>query len=666
VTAIPRLTARIEVLRAELKEHNYRYYILDNPNISDAEYDRLLRELEGLEKESGELVPTTSPTQTVGAPISSAFTAHEHGIPLLSLADVFDDMEVCDFDRRIHEILGNQSCTYIAEPKIDGLAINLRYVNGYLDVAATRGDGRVGEDVTDNVRTIADIPWRLQGDFPPLLEVRGEVYMPKRAFAELNDLQQQNDDKIFANPRNAAAGSLRQLDAKISAKRPLHFFAYGVGLGGEHLAHTQDQLLECLKYAGFPIQDVVVLTDSDALLDHYRHMLEIRANLDYEIDGVVYKVNELSLHDLLGNRARSPRWAIARKFPAEEAQTSVLDIEFQIGRTGALTPVARLEPVSVGGVTVSNATLHNMDEVQRKDVRVGDSVLVRRAGDVIPEVVRVLPELRPQDARLPALPATCPECGSAVMQAEGEVVARCSGGLFCKAQVKEVIKHFASRRAMDIDGLGSKLVEQMVDQGVIRHVDDLYRLRKEQVSGLERMGEKSADNLLSAIAASKTSTLDRFVYALGIREVGEATATNLARYFGTLENIMQANEEELQHAPEVGPVVAQHVVMFFAQPHNREIISHLIESGITWPDIQPDIEHKKLHNHTYVITGTLSSFSRTEAKQKLESLGARVSSSVSAKTTAVIAGENPGSKLDKAQHLDVPILSEADLLSLLK
>jgi len=656
--------SRIEALRAELKEHNYRYYILDDPIISDAEYDQLLHKLERLEKELGEPVPADSPTQTVGSPISTAFTAREHGIPLLSLKDVFDDVKVRDFDRGIHQLLANKPCTYIAEPKIDGLAINLRYVDGRLVIAATRGDGRVGEDVTNNVRTIADIPWCLKGDHPSLLEVRGEVYMPKQAFAELNDLQQQNGGKLFANPRNAAAGSLRQMDARVTAKRPLRFFAYGAGLGGEHLVVTQYQLLEYLHHAGFPVQDVAVLADVDDMLDRYRHVQEIRPTLDYEIDGVVYKVNELALHGVLGERSRSPRWAIAHKFPAEEAQTRVLGIEFQVGRTGALTPVARLKPVSVGGVTVSNATLHNMDEIRRKDVRIGDSVMVRRAGDVIPEVVRIVPECRLQDAKMVALPATCPVCGSAVIQAEEKAVARCSGGLFCAAQVKEAIKHFASRRAMDIDGLGSRLVDQIVDQHSIRHVDDLYRLNREQIVALERMGEKSADNLLNAIEASKQTTLERFIYALGIREVGEATAVRLARYFGTLENIMQANEEALQSVPDVGPVVASHVVNFFAQPHNRGVIQHLLDAGIVWPDVKPDISNNRLNGNTYVITGTLSGFSRTEAKQKLEALGARVSASVSAKTTAVIAGENPGSKLDKAQQLNVPVLSEADLLSL--
>ncbi len=656
------IESRIKTLRAMIREYNYRYYILDDPVVSDTEYDRFLHELEGLEAQLGRPVPPDSPTQTVGAPVSTVFTAREHGMPLLSLADAFDDAEVREFDRRIRHMLAHQICTYIAEPKIDGLAINLRYMEGRLDVAATRGDGRIGEDVSDNVRTITDIPWCLRGDYPPLLEVRGEVYMPKRALAKLNDIQQRNGEKIFANPRNAAAGSLRQTNARVTAKRPLHFFAYGAGLGGENLARTQYDLLAWLKRAGFPIQDVTVLEDADTLIDHYHHMLEIRPSLDYEIDGVVYKVNELSLHGLLGERSRSPRWAIAHKFPAEEAQTSVLDIEFQVGRTGALTPVARLDPVSVGGVTVSNATLHNMDEISRKDVRVGDSVMVCRAGDVIPEVIRVLPELRPRDARTVVLPSMCPACGSAVLQPEGEAVARCSGGLFCTAQVKEAIKHFSSRRAMDIDGLGSALVEQLVDQHLIRHVDDLYRLNKGRIAELERMGEKSAENLLRAIEVSRQTTLERFVYALGIREVGEATAASLVRHFGTLNNIMQASEEALQHAPEVGPVVAKHVAAFFAQPHNGEIIAHLVEAGIVWPNVQPDTTNKRLHGNTYVITGTLSSFSRTEAKQKLEALGARVSASVSAKTTALIAGENPGSKLDRAQQLGVPVLSEADLL----
>jgi len=659
------LRNRIKALRAELREHNYRYYILDDPAVPDAEYDQLLRELKRLENELGEPVPTDSPTRTVGSPISTAFTAHEHGMPMLSLADAFDDAEVCEFDRRIRKLLEGEPFTYIAEPKVDGLAINLRYVDGYLDIAATRGDGRVGEDVTGNVRTVADIPWRLRGTYPQYLEVRGEIYMPKRAFSELNAVQQKNGEKKFANPRNAAAGSLRQIDARVTAKRPLHFFAYGVGSGGENLAKTQCQLLEWLNRAGFPVQNVVVLRDVETLLKHYHHMLAIRPNMDYEVDGVVYKVNELALHSLLGERSRSPRWAIAHKFPAEEAQTRVLDIEFQLGRTGALTPVARLAPVSVGGVTVRNATLHNMDEIRRKAVRIGDSVMVRRAGDVIPEVVRVLPELRPRDARKVVLPSICPECGSSVVQTEGEAIARCSGGLFCIAQVKEAIKHFSSRRAMDIDGLGSKLVEQMVDQHIIRHVDDLYRLKADQLAALERMGKKSAENLLHAIEASRQTTLDRFVYALGIREVGEATAVRLARHFGTLEHIMQASEETLQNVPDVGPVVAKHVVTFFAQPHNKEVISHLLEAGIAWPEAQPDIIDKKLHGNTYVITGTLANFSRTEAKQELEALGAMVSASVSTKTTAVIAGENPGSKLDKARQLDVPVLSEADLLSLL-
>ncbi len=659
------LNLRIKVLRAALKEHNYRYYILDDPIIPDVEYDRLLHELNALEKELAEPIPSDSPTQTVGAPVSTVFTARQHGIPLLSLADVFDDAAVREFDCRIGKLLSPQTCTYIAEPKIDGLAINLRYMDGYLDVAATRGDGRVGEDVTDNVRTIADIPWHLKGDYPSLLEVRGEVYMPKRAFVELNDLQQQRGGKLFANPRNAAAGSLRQTDAGVTAKRPLRFFSYAVGLGGEGLAQTQAELLNSLGAMGFPVQHIAVLHDVDALLQHYRRMLEERPNLDYEIDGVVYKINELPLQHLSGERSRSPRWAIAHKFPAEEAQTSVLDIEFQVGRTGALTPVARLEPVAVGGVIVSNATLHNMDEIRRKDVRIGDSVIVRRAGDVIPEVVRVISEYRSNDVITVKLPLACPECGSLVIQPEGEAVARCSGGLFCTAQAKEAIKHFSSRRAMDIDGLGNKLIEQMVDAHVIRHVDDLYHLNREQIAGLERMGDKSAENLLHSIEVGKQTTLARFVYSLGIRDVGEATAASLARHFRMLEDIMQADKEDLQQVSDVGPVVAEHVITFFKQPHNREIIMHLIAAGIVWQDVQPDNEKMKLHGHTYVITGTLSSCSRADAKQKLEASGAKVSASVSAKTTGVITGENPGSKLAKAQQLDVPVLSEDDLLLLI-
>ncbi|MDQ6986276.1 MAG: NAD-dependent DNA ligase LigA [Mariprofundaceae bacterium] len=661
-----KLQSRIAALRVELKEHNYRYYILDAPLIADAEYDKKLRELQGLEAQLGEPVPADSPTQAVGAPPSETFVARTHGIPLLSLANAFSADELRDFDRRVRQLLGDTPFSYIAEPKIDGLAINLRYEQGVLTVAATRGDGRTGEDVTDNIRTIADIPWRLSGDdVPALLEVRGEIYMAKAAFSALNRAQQAVGEKVFANPRNAAAGSLRQLDAKVTASRPLGFFAYGVGAGGQGLAETQFELLQRIHRLGFPVQKVLVLNDVQALLEHYMHMLEIRANLAYEIDGVVYKVNELALHDELGAVARSPRWAIAHKFPAEEVQTTLLDVDFQVGRTGALTPVARLQPVAVGGVTVSNATLHNMDEIRRKDVRIGDVVVLRRAGDVIPEVVRVIVDSRTEDARRIELPDACPVCASAIVQMEGEVVARCSGGLFCTAQLKEAIKHFASRRAMNIDGLGSKMVEQLVDSGLIRHVDGLYRLSAEQLAALPRMGEKSAANLIAAIAASRQTTLARFIYALGIRDVGETTAGSLARHFGSFEALLVATDEDLQGVADVGPVVAAHVQAFFSQPHNREVIQRLRAAGIAWSDEQKIDGERRLSGNIYVLTGTLSTMSRTQARQRLQALGAKVTASVSAKTTAVIAGEKAGSKRAKAEGLGVPVLSEDEFLALL-
>ncbi|MDX8391744.1 MAG: NAD-dependent DNA ligase LigA [Mariprofundaceae bacterium] len=658
--------ARIAALCVELKEHNYRYYVLDAPEITDAEYDRKLRELQRLEGELGEPVAADSPTQTIGAPPSKTFATRMHGLPLLSLANVFDADELRDFDHRVHKLLGDTPFSYIAEPKIDGLAINLRYEQGILTVAATRGDGRSGEDVTDNIRTIGDIPWRLNGDdIPELLEVRGEVYMAKQAFATLNRAQQSAGGKSFANPRNAAAGSLRQLDAKVTASRSLGFFAYGIGAGGAGFAATQFDLLMRLKDFGFAVQHVSVVDDVDALIAHYQVMIEGRSSMDYEIDGIVYKVNELALHDELGAVARSPRWAIAHKFPAEEVETTLLDVNFQVGRSGALTPVARLKPVAVAGVTVSNATLHNMDEIRRKDVHIGDIVVVRRAGDVIPEVVRVVLQSRIGNVQRIALPATCPVCASAVVQVEEEAVARCSGGLFCSAQLQQAIWHFASRRAMNIDGLGSKMVEQLVDEGLIRHIDGLYRLRQADVEGLERMGEKSAANLLNAIESSKPTTLARFIYALGIRDVGEATATSLASHFGSLDSLLSADEEVLQQVPDVGPVVAGHVRRFFEQAHNREVIDCLLQAGIHWPDTENRDEQRSLAGNTYVLTGSLSLMPRSEVKEKLEALGAKVASAVSKKTTAVIAGENAGSKLARAQELNISILSERDLLALL-
>lgn len=661
------LRERIQALRAELLEHNYRYYVLDAPTIPDAEYDRILRELERLENELGEPVPADSPTRIVGAPVSHAFASRQHLLPLLSLANAFDEEEVREFDRRVCKGLERNSVSYIIEPKIDGLAVNLRYEGGRLVMAATRGDGRSGEDVTDNIRTIADIPWQLHGaDFPELLEVRGEVYMSRQAFADLNRAQQKAGAQPFANPRNAAAGSLRQLDAKVTARRSLNFFAYGAGAGGEQIATTQSALLQRLKTMRFAIQETHVAEGVDALLKAYEAWQHKRPQLDYEIDGLVYKVDAFALQEQLGEVARSPRWAIAHKFPAEEAVTRLLSVDFQVGRTGALTPVARLEPVAVGGVTVSNATLHNMDEIRRKDVHVGDTVVVRRAGDVIPEVVRVLEERRPGDAAEIVLPAHCPVCGSEVLQVEGEAVARCSGGLYCSAQRKEAIKHFASRRAMDIDGLGNKLVEQLLAAELVDHVDDIYSLRQEALLTLDRMGEKSAVNLLYAIEASKDTSFARFIYALGIREVGEATAQTLASHFASLQALIQADDEALQAVPEVGPVVAHHITTFFAQQHNREVIGRLIDAGIHWPEEQAMERAQPLLGKTYVLTGTLHDMTRDEAKGRLQSLGAKVSGSVSGKTTALIAGESAGSKYEKAVVLGIPILDEQALLELLQ
>ncbi len=662
--------ARIGELRRLIAYHNHRYYVLDDPEIPDAEYDALFRELQRLEAEYPELIEPDSPTQRVGAPPSGAFAEVRHRVPMLSLENAFSDEEMEAFDRRVRERLGVDMVVYSAEPKFDGLAVSLRYERGRLVQAATRGDGRTGEDVTANVRTIRAVPLRLMGEgWPDVLEVRGEVVMPKAGFAALNSRREAQGEKPFANPRNAAAGSLRQLDPAVTAIRPLTFFAYGLGeVVGHPMRDTHVANMHVLRDWGLPIPPGMERCRGvEECHACYRRMRERRESLDFDIDGVVFKVDRLEFQQRLGFVARAPRWAIARKFPAEEAITTVLDVDWQVGRTGALTPVARLAPVFVGGVTVSNATLHNMDEIERKDVRIGDAVVVRRAGDVIPEVVRVVRERRSPGARRVRLPARCPVCGSTVVRPEGEAVARCGAGLFCPAQRKETIKHFASRKAMDIEGLGDKLVEQLVDRDMVRTPADLYRLSREALLGLERMGEKSADNLLAAIEASKRTTLARFVYALGIREVGEATAAALARRFGSLESLMGANESCLQETPDVGPVVARHVHDFFAEPHNREVIAGLLGAGIRWPE-QPRGEEMDgpLKGQVYVLTGTLSGMTRDEAKARLEALGARVSSSVSGKTTAVIAGEKPGSKAEKARALGVPVLDESALMTLLE
>ena len=661
---------QINQLREQLREHNYKYYVLDEPTIPDVEYDRLFQQLKKLETEHPELITSDSPTQRVGDKPLDAFQQVQHRIPMLSLDNVFNEEELLAFDRRVRERLHlEEEVEYVCEPKLDGLAVSLLYEKGVLVQAATRGDGQTGEDITQNIRTIDSIPLRLRGgDYPQVLEVRGEVFMPKAGFNRLNETALKKGEKTFANPRNAAAGSLRQLDSSITAKRPLDMYCYSVGYVEGDLAATHFDNLMLLKNWGVRVNpEIQLVTGAKALQAYHDQILQKRERLDYEIDGIVYKVNDLKQQRELGFVSRAPRWATAHKFPAQEELTTLLDVEFQVGRTGAITPVARLEPVFVGGVTVSNATLHNMDEITRMDVRKGDTVIVHRAGDVIPKVVKVVLERRPDSSRPLVLPSHCPVCGSDIIKPEGEAVARCSGGLFCQAQVKEAIKHFASRKAMDVDGLGDKLVEQMVDQGLIAHVSDLYQLKTEQVAAMERMGEKSADNLINALEKSKATTLPRFLFALGIREVGEATALNLANYFGNLDSLKQADAEILQQVPDVGPIVADHIATFFQQPHNLEIIDALIQAGVHWQEQEAiDRDSLPLAGKTYVLTGTLNLMTRDDAKQYLQNLGAKVSGSVSKKSDAVVAGEKAGSKLAKAESLGVPVLDETAFIAMLK
>ncbi|NIP72840.1 MAG: NAD-dependent DNA ligase LigA [Gammaproteobacteria bacterium] len=667
----PRETAkRVADLREQINYHNYRYYVLDAPEIPDAEYDRLLRELETLERRYPELVAPDSPTQRVGAEPLKEFATVRHEVPMLSLANGFTEEELAAFDRRARERLDAAELEYEAEPKLDGLAVSLLYEEGRLVRGATRGDGTAGEDVTQNVRTIDSLPLRLLGGSPPaLLEVRGEVFISHEGFRRLNEEQRRRGEKTFVNPRNAAAGSLRQLDPRVTAARPLEVYCYGVArLEGAAMPPTQYEALRLVQDWGLRISpEARVVAGYAGCLDFYTRMLARRNALSYDVDGVVFKVNRLDYQERLGFVARAPRWALAQKFPAEEEMTKLLAIDVQVGRTGALTPVARLEPVHVGGVTVTNATLHNQDEIERKDVRIGDTVIVRRAGDVIPEVVSVVRQRRPKDAGRFRMPANCPECGSEVVRPEGEAVARCTGGLFCPAQRKQAILHFASRRAMDIGGLGDKLVEQLVERDLVRTPADLYDLVEDQVAGLERMGRKSAANLVAALGESKRTTLARFLYALGIREVGEATAQSLAAHFATLAAIMDADEERLREVSDVGPVVAQHVAAFFRQAHNREVIDKLRRAGVHWPEAQPLSKGVlPLQGTTVVLTGTLSGMTRDEAKERLQALGAKVTGSVSRQTTYVVAGENPGSKLDKARALGVEALDEDGLLKLLE
>ena len=689
-----KLQSQVQKLHDQLHYHNHRYYVLDDPEIPDSEYDKLLRELQELEAQYPELLTTDSPSQRVGAPPLSEFTQVTHLLPMLSLSNAFNETEVLAFEKRLLDRLNslasedknadnnesdkNQNnksnmlteLEYAVEPKLDGLAVSLLYENGILVQGATRGDGETGENITENVRTINSIPLKLTGEnIPQTLEVRGEVYMPKASFEALNNKAREQGEKTFVNPRNAAAGSMRQLDSRITASRNLAMYCYATGrMVGADLPEKHSDALQQLADWGFRIcPDSKVVQGAKGCLEYFEEIGAKRDELSYDIDGVVFKVNSLELQQQLGFVSRAPRWAIAHKFPAQEEMTLLKDVEFQVGRTGALTPVARLEPVFVGGVTVTNATLHNMDEIARKDVRVGDTVIVRRAGDVIPEVARIVPSMRPADTLQIVMPSQCPVCDSAVVQLEGEAVSRCTGGLICPAQQKQAIKHFASRKALDIDGLGDKLVEQLFDENLIKNISDLFSLKIEDLIKLERMGDKSAENLIASLEASKKPTLARFIYALGIREVGETTAKSLSNHYGSLEAIKQTDEESLKEVNDVGPIVANHVVSFFQETHNNEVIDALLNAGID--PILPakvDIKDLPLMGNTYVITGTLNEMRRNDAKAQLEALGAKVSGSVSKNTTALFAGEKAGSKLTKAESLGVDVMNEEALIKLIK
>lgn len=661
---------RLNQLRVQLHRCNYEYYVLDAPTLPDAEYDRLFRELIELESEHPEWRTDDSPSQRVGAEPLSAFNTVRHETPMLSLDNAFSDQDMRDFDRRVRQRLSEGTAfAYACEPKLDGIAVSLLYVDGVLVRGATRGDGRSGEDITHNVRTVASVPLKLQGEgWPGELEVRGEIYMTKAGFERLNAEARENGTKTFVNPRNAAAGSLRQLDSRLTAKRPLEMCCYGIA-GDTELRQFDSHAegLEKLAEWGFLINpEMAVVEDIEGCLDYHQTLLSKRDQLPYDIDGVVFKVNALDLQDQLGFVSRAPRWAIAYKFPAQEEVTTLRDVEFQVGRTGAVTPVAKLEPVFVGGVTVSNATLHNLDEIQRLGVCIGDQVVVRRAGDVIPQIVQVVADRRPPSAIAIVAPSRCPVCDSELERAPGEAVLRCTGGLICGAQRKEGIKHFASRKAMDIDGLGDKLVDQLVERELIHSAADLFVLDADTLASLERMGQKSAENLVAALDKSRKTTLPRFLYALGIREVGEATARNLAQHFSTLEALMSADVESLESVEDVGPIVASHIHGFFASDHNREIIRQLQTRGVHWPEVSPQQGGAQpLAGQTWVLTGNLESMTRNEAKERLQALGAKVAGSVSAKTDCVAAGSNAGSKLTKAQSLGVKVIDEEALLAVL-
>ena len=668
--ASPEVEQEVNALRERLNSWNYQYYVLDQPSVPDAEYDRVFQRLSELEGAHPELLRSDSPTQRVGGTPVDRFSQVKHEMPMLSLDNAFNEQDMLDFNRRLQERLGAPAkhLEFACEPKLDGIAVSLLYRDGVLERAATRGDGTTGEDITHNVRTIPSVPLHLRGsDYPSVLEVRGEIYMPRAGFDELNARAAEAGEKTFVNPRNAAAGSLRQLDARVTAQRPLEMCSYGVGLvsGGE-LPGDHAGVLQCLQQWGLRINaEARVVRGIEACDQYYLDLAARRDELPYDIDGIVFKVNDLGLQQQLGFVSRAPRWAIARKFPAQEEMTRLLDVEFQVGRTGAITPVARLEPVFVGGVTVSNATLHNSDEIERLGVQIGDTVIIRRAGDVIPKVVSVVLAQRPHDARAIAFPTSCPVCGSALERAEDEAIVRCMGGLVCAAQQKAAIKHFASRRAMDIEGLGDKLVEQLVDEGLVVNVASLYRLQRDELLQLERMGEKSADNLLAALQESKETTLPRFIFALGIREVGEATALALARHFGSWEAMVDASEERLLEVSDVGPVVADHLRQFFDSTSSMAVVNDLREAGVRWQDLPVAASDLPLSGQTWVVTGKLEQMGRDEAKAHLQTLGAKVAGSVSAKTTRVVAGPGAGSKLGKALELDIDVIDEAAFLAFL-
>ena len=663
------LQQQIDKLRQDLRRYEYEYHVLDNPTIPDAEYDRLFHQLKALEAEHPELITADSPTQRVGAKPLSGFAQIRHEIPMLSLDNAFSDEEFYAFVKRIEDRLIRlpEPLTFCCEPKLDGLAVSILYVNGVLTQAATRGDGTTGEDITANIRTIRNIPLQLLMDNPPArLEVRGEVFMPHAGFERLNQLALEKGEKTFANPRNAAAGSLRQLDPKITSKRPLVLNAYSIGIAeGVDLPNTHYDRLQWLKSIGIPVNPEIRLCNgTDEVLDFYRDIQNKRSSLGYDIDGTVLKINDIALQEKLGFISKAPRWAIAYKFPAQEELTRLNDVEFQVGRTGAITPVAKLEPVFVAGVTVSNATLHNGDEIERLDIAIGDTVVIRRAGDVIPQIIGVLHDRRPADARPIIFPKTCPVCDSAIVRIEGEAVARCTGGLFCAAQRKEALKHFVSRKAMDIDGVGGKLIEQLVDRELVHTPADLFKLDLTTLTRLERMGTKSAENALASLEKAKNTTLARFIFALGIREVGEATALNLANHFKTQEALQNAGLEALQQVPDVGEVVANRILAFWHEPHNVAVVNDLIAQGVHWETVETkEVTENRFKGKTVVLTGTLTQMGRNEAKALLQDMGAKVSGSVSAKTDFVIAGDAAGSKLTKAQELGVTVLTEEEFLA---